>query len=414
MHPISPQPRAGVPPRVAPTGATPTRRHPGRTPAIITPMGGNLKKPLTLAVCLLLGLGLLEGGAYLVYSGYAREHERRIIDEMAHPGNDLVVQNCVPHPYALYMPKPNLVAHGVKQHNSRGFRGREIDLGSDALRIVCLGGSTTYGWTVKDPECAYPRQLEKQLLAAGLHVEVINAGLPMGTSAEILATLHFRVLPLAPRLVILHTGLNDVFPILMPGYQPDYTHDRHPLAIPNRGFFREYRGLLRSNVVRLLALGVLRTKGFIEGQASYVYPEHWNTRHWKTGDAEDSRRYIGFRNNLRSLLAICERNDIQVIVSPDNVLDMPEYPALMAAYRKNIEIMRELGGEFSNAVFFDSRTIEIPRECFDDPCHLNRRGEELKARAFAEFIFRGGILAGRSLAPRRTPSSATEGMAYDS
>lgn len=350
------------------------------------------KKLLNSIICFLVSLGLLETGAYLIYAWQASGDEQSIIREIKQADNDLVVQNCVPHPYALYMPKPDFLAHGMKQHNSLGFRGSEIDVSINKFRIACLGGSTTYGWTVKDPEYTYPRLMEKQLRAAGNNIEVINAGLPMGTSAEILTTFHFRVLPLKPRLVILHTGLNDVFPILMPDYKPDYTHDRHALAIPNKSFIRKFSFLLNSNVVKLMALGYLRHKGFIEGQASYVYPEHWNTQYWKTGETADPQRYIGFRNNLRSLLAICEKNNIRVVISPDNILEMPEYPALVQAYRKNIKIMQELAGEFSNAVFFDSRAINIPKDCFDDQCHLNRKGEELKAQAFAQFVLEKSFL----------------------
>ena len=350
------------------------------------------KKLLNSIICLIISLGMLETGAYLIYSRQATGDEKSIIREISHPDNDLVVNNCVPHPYALYMPKPDLFAHGMKQHNSLGFRGSEIDLSRNKYRIACLGGSTTYSWTVKDPEYTYPRLMEKQLLAAGKNIEVINAGLPMGTSAEILTTFHFRVLPLKPNLVILHTGLNDVFPTLMPDYKPDYTHDRHALIIQNKSFIRKFNFLLKSNIVQLMALGYLRHKGFIEGQASYVYPEHWNTQYWKTGETEDPQRYIGFRNNLKSLLAICEKNKISVVLSADNILAMPEYPALGRAYQKNVDIMQALAGEFSNTVFFDSRAINIPKNYFDDQCHLNREGEELKAKAFAGFIIEQGFI----------------------
>jgi lysophospholipase L1-like esterase len=53
---------------------------------------------------------------------------------------------------------------GTYTINSRGFRTPEFDdtKSEGTMRVVCLGGSTTFGWGVNDG-VEYPRQLETQL-----------------------------------------------------------------------------------------------------------------------------------------------------------------------------------------------------------------------------------------------------------
>lgn len=295
----------------------------------------------------------------------------------------------IPHPYTLYMPKPGFSAYGKKQHNALGFRGNEIDPSADKFRIFCLGGSTTYGWLEHDPEKTYPMQMKIALSGERQDLEVINAGLPMGASPEILSTFQYRVLPLKPKMLVLHLGLNDIFPTLMPGYKSDYSHDRENWVESQPGFIRRNSFLLNSNLVKLIYLISAGASGEVNKQVEFVKPEHaeW-TKFCVDGDADDPDRYAGFRNNLKSLLGICQTNNIKVVLTPTNVreADLKHYKALHKAYLQNIKIMKELAAEFDNVYFFDSRKIGIPQRCFQDICHLNREGMALKGFAFAQFI----------------------------
>ena len=63
-------------------------------------------------------------------------------------------------PYLGYIPYPQYKSHGVEQHNCDGYRGSRIPLSRNKkLRVLCLGGSTTYGLGVDSPSQTFPAQL---------------------------------------------------------------------------------------------------------------------------------------------------------------------------------------------------------------------------------------------------------------
>jgi len=337
----------------------------------------------------------MEISSFYVYKKISTEDEKEIITKIRNAKHEYyLMRQAIPHPYTLYMLKPDFFAYGKKQHNSLGFRGKEIKTPKTGPRIFCLGGSTTYGWRENDPEWTYPSQMERYLQHYNKNIEVINAGLIMGTTAEILTTFHFRVLPLKPDLVLLLIGLNDIFPELMPNYKPDYTHERNAWLTRKTSLIMKYNFLLNSNIIKLVYLFHLRRTEYSELHADFINPERWKWKEFcKDGDADNPKRYSGFRNNLKSLLAIAERNNVKVIMTPTYIRQdiKTEYPALHRAYLNNIKIMKDLSGEFPNALFYEP-TYNIPEEYHIDWCHLDRRGLEIQAKAFAEFIISNKLL----------------------
>ena len=134
------------------------------------------------------------------------------------------------HPYLLYTHLPNLTTDGYQQTNSLGYRNREFTVAKppDTIRILVLGGSTTFMWPfVKNPADTWVACLEAKLKTISKKtVQVVNAGLNYGTSAEALAGYVFRHRFLQPDIVIYHGGGNDVLPLLFGNYTPEYTHFR--------------------------------------------------------------------------------------------------------------------------------------------------------------------------------------------
>jgi len=98
--------------------------------------------------------------------------------------------------------------------NNYGFRNAEDVFEpkpSGALRVVCLGGSTTFGYNLRDSE-TYPQRLQERLrqLEGQSQSQVLNAG-AIGYSIGHVAKWAERIVPaLKPDVVIIYSGVNEV------------------------------------------------------------------------------------------------------------------------------------------------------------------------------------------------------------
>jgi lysophospholipase L1-like esterase len=75
------------------------------------------------------------------------------------------------------------------------------------LRIVCLGGSTTYGQGVRSSE-TWPAVLERVLQREAIPAEVINGGVPGYGSHQILLRYRRDIARLRPDVVLFYEGWN--------------------------------------------------------------------------------------------------------------------------------------------------------------------------------------------------------------
>jgi len=123
-----------------------------------------------------------------------------------------------PHGEVGYRPRPNTTfgysitgAHATT--NARGYRGPVVSVPKPerTIRVVLLGGSTTFGWGVNDGQTidAHMREmLEAQRL--GPDVEVVNLGFDGYDSYQLLERLRSDGLALEPDFIIVNSGVNDV------------------------------------------------------------------------------------------------------------------------------------------------------------------------------------------------------------
>lgn len=95
-------------------------------------------------------------------------------------------------------------ARNVSSSHVSSASGRVVEA---APRIVAFGNSLTAGLGVP-PDQSYPAQLQRRLLEAGYHYEVINAGVSGETTAGGLRRLSW-ILKSRPSIVILELGAND-------------------------------------------------------------------------------------------------------------------------------------------------------------------------------------------------------------
>jgi lysophospholipase L1-like esterase len=126
-----------------------------------------------------------------------------------------------PHPKASFVLSPNRNAM-VRAYdftfrfttNSLGLRGREPRIREDAVRILGVGDSMTFGWGVDDEETFLAR-LEKRIRARGHRVDVFNAGIPGYSPANVLARLPEIAPEMRPHLAVLgFFSENDVLDVL--------------------------------------------------------------------------------------------------------------------------------------------------------------------------------------------------------
>lgn len=103
------------------------------------------------------------------------------------------------------------------ENNSLGYRGPElldVNTGERPYRIVCVGDSITFGFSVDQPD-TYPQQLARVLSERypGRRFEIVNAGVPGWSWMQGLRFLDLRADALDPDLVIIGHGTNDqLFP----------------------------------------------------------------------------------------------------------------------------------------------------------------------------------------------------------
>lgn len=330
--------------------------------------------------------------AYMSYGNYFKIR-KNLLGE-AEPDE---LPRYTPAPNLNYIPTPNYQYADVVQHNADGYRGERVPLskGASTLRVLCLGGSTTYGSAVKYPDQSYPAQLQQllaELLPLGhfINVEVINAGAEAVTSAEELAYYHFKFRYYNPDIVVLHTGGNDA--LTDPNdlwYQPDHMHFRNvnmnmpELPAPAKVLFRSY---LLSFISINLYYRPLVERNFVLS----VEPGN-NIIDWYDAEQVDTNiNSDGFYNNIDLLLNEIARDGHQVLVMPFVINKEHEFSTNNPNYVKRVDEINETLDVLTakhNATWVPFQLSSIrSASSWKDDCHLDTAGEHDKAKLVAETL----------------------------
>jgi lysophospholipase L1-like esterase len=102
------------------------------------------------------------------------------------------------------------------------------------MTVVCLGGSTTFGYTILRDAETYPAVLEQRLWESLPHtrVTVHNAAANKYSSRDSLLMLKRQIPRLKPTHVALYHGVNDMGAIFTYGFRPDHSHRGVPVLVP--------------------------------------------------------------------------------------------------------------------------------------------------------------------------------------
>ena len=368
---------------------------------------------LALLALLLFVVDVLVG---FLYPRLAPAYGRKNLDILLGKVNTTKALNERPHPYMLWENTPEYISEaGIKQTNKQGYRN-ESDIsplpGPDTLRILTLGGSTTYGYLLDGPEDAWPSQLEQILnrhigekpLQEYRRVEVINGSLLYGTSAELLLHYLFRDRYLGAQIVVLHTGENDAGPLLFDDYNPEYTHFRPGWSAPSYSLRRGELPLIKhSNIVKFFYACWLKDSvalPYINKQSkSFDLAESYYTENAKRNQP------VGFERNLDLLLRNIVADGATPILFPGVFPTEKAYQELQpeaakrAAYTKNIHAATPIAMEKDREVMFrlsekykipfiELSPDNIPAQDFLDHVHLSKQGEAIKAAFVADNILR--------------------------
>jgi lysophospholipase L1-like esterase len=365
----------------------------------------------------LLGLGVLV--TVLAIAVVALEVAGRFVPALSPDTLDpekklLAAARVEPHPYLAYANKPGFRSepHGLDRHqishNQLGFRGPETtwDKPEGVWRIVCLGGSSTYGHGPTSDATTWPARLQAHLNEAGppLRVEVINGGCQGYSTFESLVNLSLRMVDLEPDLVVVYHAINDARCALWPRVERDNTHWRALWPIERTSALER---LLSRSTTWLLLKGLDPAwKAGRSGDLGWYAIVGYPAEDWKLSPSAE----LGFasvRRNLESIVAVSRGHGAQVVLGLQAMRwsDLDRFgtkEAQVEGLRRVLQITREVGGELDVPVVDLAAPLEAEAErqrvadgkdtVFTSEVHLTNEGADLLARTLAQSILELGLV----------------------
>jgi hypothetical protein len=331
---------------------------------------------------------------------------------------ELSKANIAPHPYLAYANRAGYKSReGAKHqvsHNSLGFRGPEVKSPkpSGTFRIVCLGGSSTYGHGPSSDEATWPARLEARLRAARPErsLDVVNGGCRGYSTFESLGNYAFRLSDLEPDLVLIYHTVNDMRCALYLDVQRDNTHWRAIWRdVPDSPFDGSYtylvwRRYLTDHFERFGDIGNFVIVGFDENLKSVAGEERPPAYQIK----EDTELgYRNFHRNLESIVALAKSDGAGVAIGTQAVLRRrePSQSDEVLAFNQMTDVLRKVALD-RGALLVDVQSrvaAEETRRTGTDEAslfiqspdvvevHLTDEGADLVASLFADALLNGGF-----------------------
>ncbi len=286
--------------------------------------------------------------------------------------------------------------------NSRGQRGDEPEMPKPKgrFRVICEGGSTTFDYLAPDNAHTWPAILGRSL--ANSNADVVNAGFPGWTTAENLISLSLNDLDLAPDLVILYAGINDLQPAGHIPFAPDYSLGHGDLLPRNLGLLGTPLPWLARSAFLESLLDIVDPKRPLRATR---YAASWE---WKGGprraDIPDEAVRV-FARNVRSIIGLARAHGARTLLIAQSARfgagrqardrDYVESwaPGLTAdGYRRSLARYREalvaLASETGAALFDPFASGTFVDADFWDPFHFAPPGSERFASLLAGEVAR--------------------------
>jgi lysophospholipase L1-like esterase len=306
--------------------------------------------------------------------------------------------NYIQHHYLNYALNPG-VAYGDERQINAKYRIRRAEpirpRQSVRWRALVLGGSTTFGELLRREEDTWVSQLEQQVRReCGNECDVINGGVAGYTVLENL--IHYVTLldELAPDVVVLYEGINDVDARLFGTITLDYSNYRIPwrsgeLVLPPASgsaysWFFPYRYYVLMD--RLISVRQLHIGGVVS-------PPHPPPSEWAA--ALDRNTSAVYRNHLKTLIQLLLSQGRTVVILPQHFTVTKDGDELfIKGVQEHNQINRALADEMKVPFFGKALEVRLfDREDTFDNCHFNEQG----SRKMADHVFR--FLAKQGLVP---------------
>lgn len=359
-----------------------------------------LARGLLLAgISVVAGALVVEGGLRLYLTHFGTEQERILYlysAEEVRASAD-ATQNGV----FIGLPYLNFGLQPGGDTNQLGYRGPEISLPKPpgVFRIVALGNSTTWGSGLEAAE-TYPMQLQTILREqyGYTQVEVVNAGIPGGTTWYSLVDLAFRVLEIQPNLVIVYQANLDLGAALV---DPECYQGNNP-----------HRGLSANSGIwqkRPEALSPSALYRFIAYNAGWVANPQINALPLETVIECATQRTLSdeaaikanppvyFERNLRSLVGVAKLHGVQIMFSSWAYSPTANSEITPGWWRTAIDahnqVTRKVADETDNP-FYDLMG-HFPHEgdlWQGDGFHMSKLGAREQAELYAVFLDNQGMI----------------------
>lgn len=270
--------------------------------------------------------------------------------------------------------------------NSNGFRGPEIkQKQTGSIRIICLGGSTTYGLTLTYDE-TYPKLLQDILdRAVGKnHYDVINAGISAFKLCHIIELAKNEIIALQPDMVILMSVFNNLH---RQGQNFGFT------AIKSEGQNRAVRlaNKIKEEIKHYSLLALTIDEFALKGLHSMYQDIDWETAAKIIMSKENSSLWANYQQDLNNLFDLFLQNSIDVIVV-DEAFNRINFPELAPPIDKATNILFATSANYANVT-----TLVIGKHVnkakvagekvwngpLSDPVHLTKEGNRIIAELIA-------------------------------
>jgi lysophospholipase L1-like esterase len=304
------------------------------------------------------------------------------------------------HPYLSAMLAKNKTTecYGEQKNVTVGKYGRITENVSEedrfpGMRVVCLGGSTTFGNGVGDSD-TWPFILQQRL---GRMYRVFNLGVPGYSTAEAIIQMLLIVPDLRPDIVIQYHGWNDLRNYHNPQKSSDYfwhgmSQKRNLLILTStERFFYKYSATW--NFVLFIRKTILSRKAQA-GQPAAGGP-------FVSGDPDPFVDSLYVRN-VKALDDLAGRLSMRLIFVPQIInvsnfrdhgksrpwtpyVDDASMPALIRHMNSLLSQIRQDGNTF---VANDVLRFPWPNDCFVDDGHFSRKGAERFVEALMPAILK--------------------------